>query len=107
MTMTPAPHILVVDDEKALADLVAAYLRKDGLDVTVVDDGVEAVSRARAGNPDDVVLDPGLPGLDGIECCRQLRTFTDCYVLMLTARSDEIDKLIGLSVGADDYMTKP
>jgi DNA-binding response OmpR family regulator len=54
-----------------------------------------------------VVLDLGLPGLDGIEVCRQLRTFTDCYLLMLTARSDEVDKLIGLSVGADDYMTKP
>ena len=54
-----------------------------------------------------VVLDLGLPGLDGIEVCRQLRTFTDCYVIMLTARADEIDKLIGLSVGADDYLTKP
>jgi DNA-binding response OmpR family regulator len=107
MTTAPAPRVLVVDDEHALADLVAAYLTKDGLDVTVVGDGAEAVSRARAVDPDVVVLDLGLPSLDGIEVCRQLRTFTDCYVLMLTARSDEIDKLIGLSVGADDYMTKP
>ena len=57
--------------------------------------------------PDVVVLDVGLPGLDGVEVCRQLRTFSDCYVIMLTARADEIDKLIGLSVGADDYVTKP
>jgi len=61
----------------------------------------------RAPAPDVVVLDLGLPGMDGVEVCRQLRTFSDCYVLMLTARADEVDKLIGLSVGADDYMTKP
>jgi DNA-binding response OmpR family regulator len=70
-------------------------------------DGPTAVAAARERRPDVVVLDLGLPGLDGIEVCRQLRTFTDCYIIMLTARADEVDKLIGLGVGADDYVTKP
>ena len=104
---TPTTRVLVVDDEQALAELVAGYLTKDGFAVDVTGDGTDALRIARDLDPDVVVLDLGLPGLDGIEVCRQLRTFSDCYVLMLTARSDEIDKLIGLSVGADDYMTKP
>jgi DNA-binding response OmpR family regulator len=102
-----AGRVLVVDDEQALARLVGEYLTRDGFDVAIVADGLAAVDTARASQPDVVVLDLGLPGLDGIEVCRQLRTFTDCYVIMLTARADEIDKLIGLSVGADDYLTKP
>ena len=106
MTATVA-RVLVVDDEEPLARLVATYLEREGFAVTVADDGLDAVAVARTLDPDVVVLDLGLPGLDGVEVCRQLRTFTDCYVLMLTARTDEIDKLIGLSVGADDYMTKP
>ena len=107
MTGTTAARILVVDDEEPLARLVADYLARDGFTVTVALHGLEAVRLARAEPPDVVVLDLGLPGLDGVEVCRQLRTFTDCYVIMLTARTDEVDKLIGLSVGADDYMTKP
>ena len=102
-----AGRVLVVDDEQALARLVADYLTRDGFDVAIATDGLAAVDAARARMPDVVVLDLGLPGLDGIEVCRQLRTFSDCYVIMLTARADEIDKLIGLSVGADDYLTKP
>src|SRR5664279_5809829 len=102
-----AGRVLVVDDEQALARLVGEYLTRDGFDVAIVDDGLAAVDAARARPPDVVVLDLGLPGLDGIEVCRQLRTFSDCYVIMLTARADEIDKLIGLSVGADDYLNKP
>jgi DNA-binding response OmpR family regulator len=98
---------LVVEDEGQLADLVASYLQRDGFEVVVVGDGAEAVLRARDVDPDVVVLDLGLPSLDGIEVCRQLRTFSDAYVVMLTARSDEVDTLIGLSVGADDYVTKP
>jgi len=100
-------HLLVVDDEQPLARLVADYLTRDGFSVSLAFDGPAAVQAARDRAPDVVVLDLGLPGLDGIEVCRQLRTFTDCYVIMLTARTDEVDKLIGLSVGADDYMTKP
>ena len=98
---------LVVEDETQLAGLIGSYLERDGYEVAVVHDGLAAVDSARAVDPDVVVLDLGLPGLDGVEVCRQLRTFSDAYVVMLTARSDEVDTLIGLSVGADDYMTKP
>ena len=98
---------LVVEDETKLAGLLGSYLERDGFAVSVVHDGQEAVDTARAVDPDVVVLDLGLPSLDGVEVCRQLRTFSDAYVVMLTARSEEVDTLIGLSVGADDYMTKP
>ena len=98
---------LVVEDEKELADLLGSYLEHDGFEVSVVHDGLEAVDVGRKLDPDVVVLDLGLPGLDGVEVCLQLRTFSDAYVVMLTARTDEVDTLIGLSVGADDYMTKP
>jgi DNA-binding response OmpR family regulator len=102
-----ARRAVVVDDEVALARLVAGYLERDGFDVSVCHDGARAVELLRAVDPDVVVLDLGLPGMDGIEVCRQLRTFSDCYVVMLTARAEEVDTLIGLSVGADDYITKP
>jgi len=98
---------VVVDDEVALANVVASYLRRDGFDVHVAADGESALHLARSVDPDVVVLDLGLPGIDGIEVCRTIRTFSDCYVVMLTARAEEVDTLIGLSVGADDYMTKP
>lgn len=98
---------LIVEDEMALATVVGTYLERAGFEITLVHDGIDAVDRARQVDPDVVVLDLGLPRLDGIEVCRQLRTFSDAYVVMLTARADEIDTLIGLSVGADDYMTKP
>lgn len=98
---------MVVEDEHALASLVTSYLERDGFEVTVTGDGAEAVTLARTVDPDVVVLDLGLPSLDGVEVCRQLRTFSDAYVVMLTARADEVDTLIGLSVGADDYLTKP
>ncbi len=98
---------MVVEDEESLAGLLASYLERGGFEVATVHDGAEAVSRAREYDPDVLVLDLGLPGVDGVEVCRQVRTFTDAYVVMLTARSDEVDKLIGLSVGADDYLTKP
>ncbi len=100
-------RVLVVDDERSLAKVVASYLEREGHDVVCVFDGVDAVDEAQRQAPDVVVLDLGLPGLDGIEVCRRLRTFTDCYIVMLTARSDEVDKLVGLGVGADDYLTKP
>jgi DNA-binding response OmpR family regulator len=100
-------RVLVVDDEQSLAKVVASYLERDGHEVHCVFDGPTAVSAARHTDPDVVVLDLGLPGLDGIEVCRQIRTFSDCYVLMLTARDEEVDKLVGLGVGADDYVTKP
>ena len=98
---------MVVEDETELAALVGSYLEREGFEVTVSHDGAQAVTAARAIDPDVIVLDLGLPGLDGVEVCRQVRTFSDAYVVILTARSDEVDTLIGLSVGADDYMTKP
>ncbi|MGN6781727.1 MAG: response regulator [Marmoricola sp.] len=98
---------LVVEDEAALARLIGSYFERDGFEVSIVGDGLEAVKRARDFDPDVIVLDLGLPGLDGVESCRQIRTFSDAYVVMVTARSDEVDTLIGLSVGADDYLTKP
>ena len=98
---------LVVDDEPSLIRVVAGYLEHEGFVVTTAPDGEQALAAARRERPDVVVLDLMLPGIDGIEVCRQLRTFTDAYVIMLTARSEEVDLLIGLSVGADDYLTKP
>ncbi len=98
---------LVVDDERSLVRVVEGYLSKDGFDVRTAADGETALALARESEPDLVVLDLGLPGMDGVEVCRQLRMFSRCYVLMLTARADEVDVLIGLGVGADDYVTKP
>lgn len=106
---SPAPtagDVLVVDDEQALARVVASYLEAAGFTARLAHTGPDAVTMAEQ-DPDVVILDLGLPGLDGVEVCRQIRTRSNCYILMLTARSDELDKLIGLSVGADDYMTKP
>lgn len=100
-------QVLVVDDERSLAKVVASYLARDGYQVRCVFDGPAALDAAREDEPDVVVLDLMLPGLDGVEVCRRLRTFSDCYVLMLTARTEEADKLTGLGVGADDYLTKP
>ncbi len=102
-----APRALVVDDEEHLARLVADYLTRDGFATDVALDGERALELARAQLPDVVILDLMLPGIDGVEVCRTLRTFTDAYVIMLTARAEEVDKLIGLAVGADDYLTKP
>ena len=99
--------ILVVDDELPIVELVRGYLEREGYLVRAANDGQAAVERVRADQPDLVILDLMLPGLDGIEVCRQIRTFSDAYVLMLTARSEEIDRIVGLSIGADDYLVKP
>ena len=103
----PVAQILVVDDEKPLAGMVAAYLSREGYQTRLAYTGPDGVASALDHSPDVVILDLGLPGMDGVEVCRKIRTFSDCYIIMVTARQDEIDKLIGLSVGADDYMTKP
>ena len=99
--------VLVVDDEQNLLDLVRGYLQTEGFTVTTARDGPSAVEAARSARPDVVVLDLMLPGFDGVEVCRQLRQFSEAYVLMLTARAEEVDKIVGLAVGADDYVTKP
>jgi DNA-binding response OmpR family regulator len=105
--VTAALLALVVDDEPDIRRVVAAYLSSDGFEVVEAADGASALRLARARQPDVVVLDLALPDIDGVEVCRQLRTFADSYVVMLTARAEEVDTLIGLSVGADDYLTKP
>jgi DNA-binding response OmpR family regulator len=99
--------VLVVDDERNLAELLQGYLQADGFDVLTAADGLAALELVRSHNPDVVVLDVMLPELDGLEVCRRLRQFSDAYVVMLTARAEEVDKLLGLAVGADDYLTKP
>jgi DNA-binding response OmpR family regulator len=98
---------LVVDDELPLAEVVASYLEREMFDVSLAHNGADALAMAREIDPDVVVLDIALPGIDGLEVCRQLRTFSDAYVVMLTARDTEVDTIVGLSVGADDYVTKP
>jgi two-component system, OmpR family, alkaline phosphatase synthesis response regulator PhoP len=105
--MEQSATILVVDDERSLVDLVVSYLEREGYEVHRAYDGISALETARKEAPDLVVLDLMLPEIDGLEVCRQLRQFSDAYVLMLTARTEEIDRIVGLSVGADDYVTKP
>jgi DNA-binding response OmpR family regulator len=103
----PGPTILVVGDEPPIIDLLRGYLEREGYVVHAAGDGPSAVAAVRDLAPDVVVLDVMLPGFDGVEACRQIRSFSDAYILMLTARSEEIDRVVGLSVGADDYLTKP
>lgn len=102
-----AGRVLVVDDEKPLAQMVATYLERAGFSVAQAHTGIDAVDKARRFSPDVIVLDLGLPGMDGLEVCRQVRSFSDCYILMLTARSSEDDAITGLTAGADDYIAKP
>lgn len=97
--------ILVVDDEPNIREVVAEYLRREGYSTVLAGDGEEAI--ARSADADLVVLDLMLPKIDGIEVCRRIRAHRNMPVIMLTARADEVDKLIGLGVGADDYVTKP
>ena len=87
--------------------LVGSYLEREGFEVLSAADGERAVELAREGRPDVIVLDLMLPGIDGLEACRRIRAFSDAYIVMLTARAEEIDKVVGLSTGADDYVTKP
>jgi DNA-binding response OmpR family regulator len=103
----PAQSVLVVEDTEEIRELVATVLRRAGMDVRIATTGAECLAEVRRDVPDVVVLDLGLPDADGTEVCRQLRAETDCYVLMLTARAEEVDLLIGLAVGADGYMAKP
>jgi len=97
----------VVDDEEPIRELVRGYLAREQFGVLTAGDGITALELVRRERPDVVILDLNLPGVDGIEVCRQLRIFSDAYVLMLTARGDEIDRIVGLSIGADDYLVKP
>ncbi|MGW0213311.1 response regulator transcription factor [Micromonospora chokoriensis] len=100
-------RVLVVEDERTIAESIAARLRAEGFSVEIAGDGPSAVAQFHAGHPDLVVLDVMLPGFDGLEVCRRIQTDRTVPVLMLTARDDETDLLVGLAVGADDYLTKP
>ncbi len=99
--------ILVVDDEPSIVSNIRAYLEREGYVVQTAEDGPSALRLAHSFAPDLVVLDIMLPGIDGLEVLRRLRQDSEVYVLLLTARADETDKVIGLTVGADDYLTKP
>jgi DNA-binding response OmpR family regulator len=100
-------RILVVEDEPTVAEIVDRYLRRDGYDVSVAHDGVRGMEAFERFQPDLVVLDVMLPGLDGMEVCRRIRSHSSTPIIMLTARGDEVDRLVGLEIGADDYITKP
>jgi DNA-binding response OmpR family regulator len=100
--------VLVIEDDRSIAELVGLYLRRDGFGVHVEADGAAGLAAVRRLRPVAVVLDVGLPGLDGVEVCRQLRAEQDWTpVLFVTARDDEVDRVLGLELGADDYVTKP
>jgi two-component system response regulator BaeR len=100
-------RILIVEDEPKLAALESDYLKSQGYDTHCIADGSEVVSWVRANAPDLILLDLMLPGRDGLEICRELRTFTDVPIVMVTAKVEEIDRLVGLDLGADDYVCKP
>src|ERR671937_2620768 len=102
-----AQNVLVVEDEASIASFVSLYLKKAGYAVRTAATGQEALSQIAAEQPGLVVLDLMLPDIDGIEVCRRIRTRSDVPIIMLTARDEDVDKIIGLEVGADDYMTKP
>ena len=101
------PKILIVDDEPAIVELAQLYLQKDGFETVTAADGIQALVQVKQTRPDLVVLDLMLPGLDGWEVCRRLRAETNLPIIMLTARSEDVDKIVGLELGADDYVTKP
>lgn len=99
--------VLIVEDDPNTASLVATYLNKEGFVTTIASDGQQALDMVRAHNPAFIILDVMLPKLDGWEVCRRIRKHSDVPILMLTAREDEIDRVMGLSIGADDYVVKP
>ena len=103
----PGKKVLVVDDDVKTVELVKLYLNRDGYRVLTAYDGVEALRLAREGHPDLIVLDLMLPGIDGLQVCRVLRDESDVPIIMLTAKTSDQDRLTGLDLGADDYVTKP
>jgi DNA-binding response OmpR family regulator len=102
-----APRVLVVDDEPKIREIVRRYLETEGFTVAEAPDGETALRLVAELQPDLVILDVMMPGIDGLETLRQLRTRSEVFVILLTARAEEVDTLVGLSVGADDYVTKP
>src|ERR671933_2471265 len=104
---TKPQSVLVVEDEASIASFVSLYLKNAGYGVRTASTGSEALAQFTADQPDLIVLDLMLPDIDGVEVCRRIRKASDVPVLMLTARDEDVDKIIGLEVGADDYLTKP
>jgi DNA-binding response OmpR family regulator len=105
--MTARGTVLLIEDEQAIADLVRMYFEQEGFRLVHCSDGESGLDAVRDRSPRAVLLDIGLPGMDGIEVCRKIRSKSDVPVIMLTARDDEVDKIVGLEIGADDYVTKP
>jgi two-component system, OmpR family, response regulator BaeR len=105
--MTAPRHVLVVEDDATIVQLLLDYLRNEGFEATSYENGQEALDAIVRTQPSLVILDIALPGLDGISVCREIRKFSDLPILMLTARIDEVDRLLGLNTGADDYVCKP
>lgn len=101
------PRAILVEDSPELVELCRRLLEQEGYDVTVATEGNRAVELVQQQQPELTILDLGLPDTDGIEVCRRIRQFTDAYIIMVTGRADELDRVVGLSVGADDYVTKP
>lgn len=102
-----APKILIVEDEAIVADVVGRYLRRDGFEVMTAGDGQEALDMAHEWSPDLVLLDLMLPKIDGLEVCRRLRSDSNIPIIIVTAKGDESDRIVGLELGADDYVSKP
>ena len=100
-------RILIVEDEANIVNLVRAYLEREGFAVKTVADGRAALQQVHTARPDLIILDLMLPGIDGLEVCRRVRQESDVYIIMLTAKSEEADRIVGLELGADDYLTKP
>ena len=105
--MIEGPLILVVDDEPGMQDIVQMYLAREGFRVALVNDGQEALAAVEREMPALIILDLMLPKIDGLEVCRRLRRISDVPIIMLTARDEDVDKIVGLELGADDYVTKP
>ncbi len=103
----PAARVLVVDDEPNIREMVAINLRREGLDVIFAEDGLDAVDKAREHEPDLIVLDIMMPGMDGFEVCRTIREESTVPIILLSARGEEIDRIVGLELGADDFLVKP
>jgi DNA-binding response OmpR family regulator len=99
--------VLIIDDERELRTMLSSYLKKEGFETLEAADGPQGLESATKAEPDLIILDVGLPGIDGFEVLRRLRQRSDVPVIMLTARSEEMDRVVGLTVGADDYVTKP
>jgi two-component system response regulator BaeR len=107
MTAPPSRAVLIVEDDPKIGRLLVDYLQADGLGALLIADGLKAVAQARLSPPAAIILDLMLPGLDGIGVCREVRQFSDVPIIMVTARVDEVDRLLGLEIGADDYVCKP